>query len=202
MQASLRQKSRRSRSLRAAASLAITACLIVSLGSAWAQGANPSEYRAKATFLANFKNFVEWPGEAFSSEQAPVLICVVGDFSFGPSLAEMTGNVSLHGRRVEARWVRGETEEALRACHVLFVSRSEVKQYGRVLNLVRGASVLTVGETPDFLANGGAISFSLQQGALQFDVNLSAANEAHLKISSKMLGLAKIVHDEGHSKGG
>lgn len=167
--------------------------MIVPLRPAWAQGANPSEYRFKATFLANFKNFVEWPVEAFSSDQAPLIICVVGDFSFGPSLAEMTRNVSLHGRRVDVRWVRRETEEELRACHVLFVSRSELKQYGRVLNLVRGTSVLTVGETPDFLANGGIITFSLQQNALQFDVNLAAANEAHLKISSRMLLLAQHV---------
>jgi hypothetical protein len=157
------------------------------------QDAKTTEYRAKATFLANVKNFVEWPGEAFPSEQAPLLICVVGDFSFGPSLAEITGSTSLHGRRVEARWMRKGKGEELRACHVLFVSRSEVNQYGRVLEFVRGASILTVGETPDFLTNGGVVSLSLQQGALQFDVNLGAADEAHLKISSRLLALAKHV---------
>jgi len=171
----------------------MTVCLLLPLQPAWAQAANPTtEYRAKATFLANFKNFVEWPLEAFPSDQAPLVMCVVGDFLFGASLAEITGS-SLHGRRVEVRWERKEKEEELRACHILFVSRSEAKQYGRVLAFVRGASVLTVGETPDFLSNGGAVSFSLQQGALQFDVSLGAANDAHLKISSRMLALAQHV---------
>jgi hypothetical protein len=180
--------------IRAAVSLAVTVCLLLPLQPAWAQAANPTtEYRAKATFLANFKNFVEWPLEAFPSDQAPLLICVVGDFSFGPSLADITGSVSLHGRRVEVRWERKEKEEELRACHILFVSRSEAKQYGRVLAFVRGASVLTVGETPDFLSNGGAVSFTLEQGVLQFDVSLGAANDAHLKISSRMLALAQHV---------
>ena len=179
--------------IRAAASLAMTVCLLLPLQPAWAQAANPTtEYRAKATFLANFKNFIEWPLEAFPSDQAPLVMCVVGDFSFGPSLAEITGS-SLHGRRVEVRWERKEKEEELRACHILFVSRSEAKQYGRVLAFVRGASVLTVGETPDFLSNGGAVSFTLQQGVLQFDVSLGAANDAHLKISSRMLALAQHV---------
>ena len=182
--------------IRAAATLVITVCSLLPVQSARSQepqDAKTTEYRAKATFLANVKNFVEWPGAAFPSEQAPLLICVVGDFSFGPWLAEITGSVSLHGRRVEARWLRKEKEEELRACHILFVSRSEAKQYGRVLEFVRGASILTVGETPEFLTNGGAVSFSLQQGALQFDVNLGASDEAHLKISSRLLALAKHV---------
>jgi uncharacterized protein DUF4154 len=178
--------------IRAAASLAMTVCLLLSPESAWPQDAKTTEYRAKATFLANFPYFVEWPGEAFPSVEAPLLICVDGEFSFGTWLAQTTGTVSLHGRRIEIRWVRKEEDE-LRACHILFVSRSEVKRYGIVLGLVRGASTLTVGETPDFLANGGTVSFSLQQGALQFEVNLGAADEAHLKISSKMLALAKHV---------
>jgi hypothetical protein len=164
--------------------------------SAWSQEAQEikaAEYRAKATFLANFIYFVEWPGEAFPTPQAPLLICVDGEFSFGSSLAEKTGSASLQGRHIEVRWLRKEKKEDLRACHILFVSRSEAKRYGKVLELVRGASILTVGETPDFLANGGAVSFSLQQNALQFDVNLGAADEAHLKISSKLLALAKRV---------
>jgi hypothetical protein len=177
--------------IRAAAGLLMTVCLLLPPQSAWPQDAKTTEYRAKATFLANFPYFIEWPGEAFPSVQAPLLICVDGEFSFGPWLAQTTGTVSLRGRRIEVRWVR--KEEELRACHILFVSRSEVKRYGIVLGLVRGANILTVGETPDFLANGGAVSFSLQQGALQFEVNLSAADEAHLKISSKMLALAKHV---------
>ena len=180
--------------IRAAASLVITVGLLLPAQSAWPQGpqdAKTMEYRAKATFLANFPYFVEWPGEAFSSVQAPLLICVDGEFSFGPLLAETIASVSLHGRHIEIRWVR--KEEELRTCHILFVSRSEAKRYGIVLGLVRGASILTVGETPDFLANGGAVSFSLQQGALQFEVNLGAADDAHLKISSKMLALAKHV---------
>jgi hypothetical protein len=174
----------------------ITVALLLTVPSAWpqhSQDTNTAEYRAKATFLANFTYFVEWPGEAFPTPQAPLFICVDGDFSFGPLLAEKTGSVSLQGRHIEVRWLRKEIKEELRACHILFVSRSAAKRYGIVLGLVQGARVLTVGETPDFLANGGAVSFSLQQGALQFEVNLGAANEAHLKISSKMLALAKHV---------
>ena len=84
-------------------------------------------------------------------------------------------------------------ENELRACHILFVSHSEEKHYSTVLQAIQGASVLTVGETPDFLAAGGAVSFQFQNEVLQFEVNLNNANEAHLKLSSRMLALARRV---------
>jgi len=156
-----------------------------------AQEGGAAEYRAKATFLAAFPNFIEWPADAFSSPQAPVLICVFGDFSFGTSLTETTRGASIRDHQVEVRWVHREQD--LRACHVLFVSHSEEKHYGRIFKAIQGASVLTVGETQDFLSSGGAIDFLITDGRLQFDVNMRAANDARLRISSNMLALAKHI---------
>jgi hypothetical protein len=92
---------------------------------------------------------------------------------------------------VEIRWVRNEQE--LRTCHILFVSRSEGKRYAKIFKAILGASVLTVGETPDFMASGGAIDFLIEEDRLQFAVNIGAANNAHLRISSSMLALAHHV---------
>lgn len=150
-----------------------------------------AEYRAKANYLANFPSFVEWPTEALPSGNAPFLVCVFGEFSFGTSLAEITRGTTVHDRRLEIRWVRKAQE--LAACQILFVSRSEQKRYNQALDAVRGKVVLTVGETPEFLDAGGILSFSGQQGTIQFDVNLGAANKAHLKISSRLLALARHV---------
>lgn len=156
-----------------------------------AQTTKASEYRAKANFLAAFPNFVEWPAAAFSSEQAPIIVCVFGDYSFGTSLAEATRTIAIHGRRIEVRWARKEQE--LRACHILFVSRSEKNRYGSIFKAVQGASVLTVGETSDFLECGGVIDFVTEDERLEFDVNMDAVADAHLRISSNMLALAKHV---------
>lgn len=149
------------------------------------------EYRIKATFLATFPSFIDWREEAFPGATAPFLVCVVGDFQFGTSLAEFTRTSSPHGRRVEVRWMHKDAD--LRKCHILFVSRSEAKRYAKVLQKVQGADVLTVGETTDFLNAGGALSFLFQNESLQFEVNLLAATEAHLRISSKLLALARRV---------
>jgi len=92
---------------------------------------------------------------------------------------------------VEVRWARKEQD--LRACHILFVSRSEGKRYGSIFKSIQGANVLTVGETSDFLASGGAIDFLISEDKLQFEVNMGAASDAHLRISSNMLALARHV---------
>ncbi len=128
-----------------------------------AQNFAPLEYRAKANYLANFPSFVEWP----------------------------TRGTTVHNRPVEIRWIRKPQE--LSSCQILFVSHSEQKRYSQSLDAVRDHVVLTVGETPEFLDAGGIVSFSTQQGALQFDVNLEAADKAHLKISSRLLALARHV---------
>src|SRR6202022_123613 len=132
-----------------------------------------AEYRTKAHFLATFPSFVEWPEMAFPSPEAPFLICVRGDFSFGTTLAQLTRGGSPHGRRVEVRWVHKDQE--LRNCHIAFVSRSESKRYAKLLQALDGAGVLTVGETEDFLRDGGAITFWFERGALSLGSNLAPA---------------------------
>ena len=175
-----------------APAFALVACLLACAAlPLCAQQLTIAEYRSKAHFLATFPSFVDWPDAVFSSEQSPFVLCVRGDFSFGTSLAELARNSSPHGRRVEVRWVHKDLE--LRNCHVVFISRSEAKRYAKLLQVLEGADVLTVGETEGFLGAGGAISFLLEHETLQFEVNLIAADTAHLKISSRLLALARHV---------
>jgi hypothetical protein len=153
-----------------------------------AQRSTSTEYLAKANFLATFPSFIDWPDSAFPSPQAAILLCVRGDFAFGTSLAVLTRGISIHGRSLEVRWIR--KDEDLHSCHIVFVSHSESKRYGKLLQSLDGASILTVGETSDFLAAGGAVAFSVKGETLQFEINLPHANRAHLRISSHMLALA------------
>jgi YfiR/HmsC-like len=182
---------------RAVSAICLLLCIALPLP---AQQSTAAEYRSKANFLATFPSFVDWPESAFSSTQAPLLICVRGDFSFGTSLAELARGALSHGRRIEVRWVHKDQE--LRTCHIAFVSRSESKRYAKLLQALDGAGVLTVGETDDFLAAGGAITFSFERETLQFEVNLVAAENARLKISSRLLALARRVRNKSEAAKG
>jgi hypothetical protein len=172
--------------------VALATCFLASAAPpVCSQQSREAEYRTKANFLANFPSFVQWPDAAFISAESPFLICVRGDFSFGTSLAELARGASAHGRRVEVRWVHKDQD--LRDCHLAFISHSESKRYAKVLQVLEGTGVLTVGETQGFLDAGGTISFSSGHETLQFEVNLIAADAAHLKISSRLLALARHV---------
>jgi hypothetical protein len=171
--------------------LAIILTLLSAPYATKAQSSVPAEYRTRASFLATFPSFTEWPESAFSSAEAPFAVCVRGDYRFGTALAEFARAASPHGRRIDVR--RARKDEELGSCHILFVSNSEAKRYAKILRILKGASVLTVGETADFLGAGGMLSFLFHDGSVQFEVNLVAANEAQLRISSRLLTLARRV---------
>ena len=85
---------------------------------------------------------------------------------------------------------------------MVFVSSSEGAHLAEIFGSMQGANVLVVGETPGFVASGGTIEFTFEDNHARFTINLDAADRSGLKFSSKLLALAKIVHDEPHSKGG
>jgi YfiR/HmsC-like len=175
-------------------------CALLSAMSIGAQGTASPEYQSKAKSLSQFPNFIEWPETAFATPQAPFAVCVWGDFSFGAALAEATQRETFHNRKIEVRWLRKIADA--HACQILFVSRSESSRYAAVLAAVHNAEVLTVGETPEFLAAGGAINFFYDQNRLQFEVNLTAATDARLVMSSQLLSLARrVVHRGEAAKG-
>jgi uncharacterized protein DUF4154 len=193
------RNTRVSRSRTAAVLLAI-AIAISSPFVAVAQEYVPSESRSKAAFLATFPNFVDWPDGTFSAPNSPLVACVLGDFRFGVTLAEVSRDSTPHGRRISVRWIKND--EQIHGCHILFVSSSELPRYSKVLALVQGTSTFTVGETANFLAAGGMLSISFENEAVQFEVNLGSAREAHFHVSSKLLALAhRVVESTESTKG-
>jgi hypothetical protein len=167
------------------------ACALLSVCPAVrAQEESPIRYRTEANFLAHFASFVDWPETAFSDIHAPVHLCLFADVDFGNSLQELTKEVMPKRRHVEVRSVK--TTEQARACHILFIGRDDAKKYGAILNPIRDSPVLTVGETQDFLDAGGIVNFLFGEN-LQIDINLGAADRAHLKIRSPLAALARRV---------
>lgn len=155
------------------------------------------EYELKAAMLYNLTRFVEWPSSAYADAQAPTVLCILGRDPFGNSLAAFASNAASSGRPVQVRRVP-ETKET-RGCHVLYISSSERKSITQIFSTLKGASVLTVGEMAQFAARGGMIQFSLEEKQVHFEINLEAASEADLKISSRLLVLARIVKDQNRS---
>jgi YfiR/HmsC-like len=152
-------------------------------------GAQELEYQLKAAFLYNFVKFVEWPAEAFNGEKSPLSICIHGTDPFGDTLDTVVRGETVGERGLIVQ--RPESLSDLRDCHVLFVSRSEKARLPEILARVEGEPVLTVGDADGFLKAGGIINFVLEENKVRFAINPEAAERNRLKISSKLLRLAK-----------
>jgi hypothetical protein len=163
------------------------------------QAAPSVEYQVKAAFLFNFVKFVEWPQDAFQTEKTPITLCAFRHDPFGSALDEVLRGKAINSRELQARRINDLTE--LKTCQLVFVSDSEGKQLPEILNTVKGSSALVVGESADFAERGGAVQFFLENSKLRFAINVDAIQRARLQASSKLLALARIVHDNGNPKG-
>jgi len=151
----------------------------------------PTEYQVKAVFLFNFSQFVDWPAAAFSDAQSPLVIGVLGNDPFGGVLDEIVRGETVNGRPLAVRRYRSIGE--IETCHILFIDRSQAGQLDSVLAALKDRSVLTIGEFEGFEQHGGIVRFVTVDNKIRLRINLAAAQQAHLTISSKLLRPAQIV---------
>jgi hypothetical protein len=170
-----------------------------------------SEYQVKAAFLYNFIKFVDWPGEETADSNEPIVIAVVGKDPFGDALKPLENKqikardvIIKHFKKLEdpeksAEKDKDEMQEqvdAARKCQLLFICPSEKTKIKEIIDLVKGYSVLTVGDTEDFLESDGIIEFVMEEKKVRFEINVAAAKNAKLKIRSQLLRLAKKIVGE------
>ena len=167
----------------------LSTALTLAIPSVSVSQAEISEYEVKAAYLFNFAKFVEWPPQALARDSTTFNICLLGD-PFEGALEKIVEGEVLDGRRLAVRHVRGG--EDLQGCQILYVPASEARAPRLFAGLSR-QPVLTVGETDNFLSNGGIVRFVQVAGRIRFQINPGAAERASLKLSSKLLRLAMIV---------
>ena len=174
--------------------IAILLCLSLAMAAGAQSSDSPesSEYLVKAGFIYNFAQLVQWPSGAFSQADSPIVIGIFGTDPFGPIIDRVIENKKLDGRNlVVKRFKRGG---AIKDCNILFVSASETAHLDEVIQSTKGMPILTIGETPGFATRGGIINLTLEGNKVRFEVNIEAARQANLNISSRLLALAKIVN--------
>jgi hypothetical protein len=180
-------------------SLSLLACSHLGAASNGYAQDSPSEYQVKAAYLFNFVKFVEWPEEAFADPLAPIVIGIVGDDPFGDALPQVVSGKTVQGRDLVIRKYRAG--EDLRGSHILFISESEKKRFPQLLASLRGSSTLTVADVDGFLDEGGMIRLFSEENRVRFAINVDAAIRAKLKLSSKLLSLARLAGGKGKEGG-
>jgi uncharacterized protein DUF4154 len=178
------------------ASFAIIACWLSSGVQIFSLNGEGVEYPVKLAFLYNFTKFVEWPPGSYRDAGAPLAICIVGRDPFSPEIEGDLRTRIAGSHPVEV--LRLKPTDTLRECHMVFIPATEKDQANKIVKDLKGSSTLTVGETEGFAGLGGIINLTVEGNKVHFEVNQLAAQRAGLKISSKLLSLAKIVTDQSH----
>jgi hypothetical protein len=144
----------------------------------------------KAAFLYNFAKFAEWPTLAAN---APIGICVVGDDAVAAVLADTMRGKTISGHALEI-WHPVDTA-LWRSCSLLFIADAELRRAAAGLDAIRILPVLTVSDGQGFSLGGGIIELYVEGGRMRFAINVDAVDRSGLHLSSRLLGLAKVVRD-------
>lgn len=155
-----------------------------------AYGQTVAEYQVKAAFLFNFAKFVEWPPSVAGGGNA-LQICVIGQDPFGNEFAQHVSEKVVNGHKIQVAHPENATEA--KSCQILFIAVSEKRRLPDILQELKGTSVLTVADIPDFARTGGIIAFVLDRDRVRFEINLKTAEDAHLRLSARLLEVAKVV---------
>lgn len=154
-----------------------------------------AEYDLKAAFLFNLAKFIRWPAAKFEHEDSPLVIGIRGDEALD-RFSRLLGEKAIDQHKIQIKAI-AQIEE-LRSCHVIFLSRAEKDDLAQWVAAGNSASALTVGETTDFLQQGGMIQFALASGELRLEINEQCTRQAGINITANALatlvnkGIAKV----------
>ena len=141
------------------------------------------EYQVKAAVLVNMTKFVGWP-----LPPDPLVTCVVGDPQFGSVVAALVRGEQVNGNPVQVRSLA--PGEPLTDCNVVFVSEPAARAIPDIVVSGAGRAILTVGETPTFLREGGMIRLFTEGNRLRFQIDAARAEAHGLRINAQLLSLA------------
>jgi hypothetical protein len=139
----------------------------------------------EAAYLYNFGKFVRWPDDP---SHGPVLICVAGKDPFAQTVAHLVTGERLNDRPLQVRNL--DRASAVQGCSILFVGDGQRAQMDAYVAAADGKPILTVGDSPDFLARGGIVQFVFEEDHVRFSVNINAAKRNGLALSSQLLKVA------------
>jgi hypothetical protein len=174
------------------AGIVLVATLAQGAGAAADDRTKPAtDVAVKAAFLHNFAKFTEWPALA---RGARIVFCIVGNDGIAAALVEMTRGRNIESHMLEIR--QTQDGDAWPACHLLFVAEAESRRSAGGLSAVKTLPVLTVSDGKGFSQEGGIIEFYVDGVTIRFAINVDAAERSRLRISSRLLALARVVHND------
>ena len=170
-----------------------------------------NEYMIKSAFIYKFLKYIDWPEDKADQEN-------IDRIEDPPRKKEITLGLysdkrvydicrKLEDKTIKNRKIRiirltdkdlfAKNLKALKKLDILYLAKTppfrKETDLKKFLANFKGQALLTIGETSKFLEQGGIINFMKEGNHIKFEINLNAARQAHFKIRTSMLELAKRV---------
>jgi hypothetical protein len=155
-------------------------------GSAWAQEAEYSEDEVKAAFLYHFATYVEWPDSAPADR--PLTIAVLGAPQVVANLEAFLPGRTVAGRSVAVRAL--ENVGSLADDSVLFIGAEHNARLSVLIESLGDRPILVVTDAADGLDHGAIVNFQIINERVRFEISVPAAQDAGLRLSSRLLSAA------------
>lgn len=141
----------------------------------------------EAAYTLHFLNLIRW------DRPAPLLsFCVLGDSEAGDRMRRTLTDKTVHGQRIDARRV-GDADLGHTACDAIYIPATYADTAPTLLKLYEHTATVTISDIPGFAHEGGVIGFVVIDDRLRFDINETIASRKGLKISAKLLELARRI---------
>jgi hypothetical protein len=160
------------------------------IGRSQPQTQDASAAELVAVYLVNFVRFTRWPSDVLP-DGSTIVVCVGGDGRVADSLARAIRNRPINGHPLAIR--KTTLDHSFEGCHVLYAPDLDGTSAERLIQTTSMQPILTVSDAADFAEIGGVANFFVDNGRMKFAVNPNAAVRARLRISSRLLTLARIV---------
>lgn len=180
------------RTVRALKAIALFTLWVAMFGNANADDNDIHEDEVKAAFVYNFAKFVEWPKDIINGQ---INLCISGESPLGFSALKTIDGRTAQDKQLVTKLLNKSDD--LKGCHIVFIAGSEHGRMSQLLKLAHQQHALTIGDMDGF-TKGGAIGLVKADEKIRFNINLLAAKEAGLTISSRLLSLALTVYDENN----
>ena len=169
----------------------VLGALLAVLVPAAAAGPQASEYQVKAAYLCKFANYVEWPPAPAGSPQPPFVIGLLASQAIVDEMAQVARGLAVDGRAVVVRRLRAG--DGFEGVSIVFIARSDAARVHEALAALQGRPVLTVTEAEPGSDVGSIVNFVVIDDKVRFDIALPPAQRGGLKISARLLAVARVV---------
>jgi len=167
--------------------------LLLSVGSRLAgsaQTAIPDEFQVRAAIIANLARFVSWAPPK-GNVHTPMIVGLLGSDQQSAALEAYLSSHTIDGRAFQVRKL--ERSDRTDDCQIVYVSPSEKQHFEEIADSRSWNGVLTISDDRTFALTGGIVGLPVVGDRIEIQINLFRAQQNGLLISSRLLGLARVI---------